>query len=614
MRCLTLLFLVACADPKPNPKPNPKSETCAATETCGDGVDNDCNGLVDGDDPSTLPIELMVDQDLDGFPGEDRKTEGCLETAPAGWLLLSELEADCDDTDATVNPGEIEDWYDGIDQDCQGGDDFDADADGYPLETDCDDTESTTYPGAEDSPYDGVDSDCLRSDDFDHDGDGHLYPEDCNDEDESVYPGAREFCDELGVDNNCDGSSDLSIDGWATPDEDGDGASVAARYYGDCDSRSYGLEYFGAALAVDCDDSDPSRSPYRVEICNGIDDDCDGIVDTDAGDAFWAAPDADGDGLGDVELATVVCSLPAGWVSASGGFDCADDDSGVGAGWEAVDDEIGMVTLPAGGIEVWDRWFEITRPTRVGMTEARKALFVDVMGYATNMSSCEGDCPAEGLNWNEAAQLANALSVRACLPECYACTGTGPGAICDGKGSPADCPGYRMPTTVEWEYFARSAGTVGGDFPSGGWIVRSSGWCAGPVVLSDGIELEEEAVLCSNSGGSPWPVGSLRPNASGLFDVAGNVCEYTTDLDWFDYQVLIGRGDGRSSTDPWWEPFGAEVKWLRWWAPSSANSKRIARGGSWGNEAAMVHLDHEASLPHATANGGLGVRLVRTLQ
>jgi hypothetical protein len=67
---------------------------------------------------------------------------------------------DCDDTDATVYPGADEFNSDGIDNDCDGIDDIDADGDGYGTAADCDDTNAAINPAAIEDYYDGVDNDC----------------------------------------------------------------------------------------------------------------------------------------------------------------------------------------------------------------------------------------------------------------------------------------------------------------------------------------------------------------------------------------------------------------------------------------------------------------------
>ncbi len=83
----------------------------------------------------------------------------------------------------------------------------DADGDGHLSDSDCDDADSTVYPGAPDAPYDGVDADCAGDDDNDADADGHAAAaeggEDCDDADPTTHPGAEEWCD--ATDHDCDG-------------------------------------------------------------------------------------------------------------------------------------------------------------------------------------------------------------------------------------------------------------------------------------------------------------------------------------------------------------------------------------------------------------------------
>ena len=80
-----------------------------------------------------------------------------------GFVAAALGGSDCDDRDASVHPGAPERWYDGVDGDCDGAADHDADRDGHaapPTGPDCDDEDPSVFPGADDPPYDGIDQDC----------------------------------------------------------------------------------------------------------------------------------------------------------------------------------------------------------------------------------------------------------------------------------------------------------------------------------------------------------------------------------------------------------------------------------------------------------------------
>ncbi|MBM3963032.1 MAG: hypothetical protein FJ306_14195, partial [Planctomycetes bacterium] len=72
----------------------------------------------------------------------------------------------------------------------------------------------------------------------------------------------------------------------------------------------------------DCNDSDAAVNGGAVEVCDGVDNDCDGQIDEDVQDTWYA--DADGDGFGDAASATLGCEPPAGAVPS--GTDCDDGD------------------------------------------------------------------------------------------------------------------------------------------------------------------------------------------------------------------------------------------------------------------------------------------------
>ncbi|MBN2801334.1 MAG: right-handed parallel beta-helix repeat-containing protein, partial [Deltaproteobacteria bacterium] len=152
---------------------------------------------------------------------------------------------DCDDGDDTVSPGADEQWYDGVDQDCDGASDFDQDGDGYARDADggddCDDEDPAISPEGAEVPYDGTDQDCDGDDLLDQDGDGHdadfAGGDDCDDQDPATHPGVDEAWYD-GVDQDCDGASDL--------DQDGDGHDADFAGGDDCDDDDP-LAYPGAA-------------------------------------------------------------------------------------------------------------------------------------------------------------------------------------------------------------------------------------------------------------------------------------------------------------------------------------------------------------------------------
>ncbi|MDP2306557.1 MAG: putative metal-binding motif-containing protein [Pseudomonadota bacterium] len=197
----------------------------------------------------------------------------------------------------------------------------DADGDG---DADIDDNcPSVSNPTQADADGDGQGDAC----DTDADGDGYgalaSGGTDCDDTRATVSPADVETCS-TAYDDDCDGSTN---DAGAT--------GCTTRYY-DADADTYGSTatlcactasgYYTASRGGDCDDFRGSVSPARSEICDGVDQDCDGSVDEDATDfeTFWI--DADGDTYGGA-ASTVACDAPAGYVADTS--DCDDGDAAI---------------------------------------------------------------------------------------------------------------------------------------------------------------------------------------------------------------------------------------------------------------------------------------------
>lgn len=80
----------------------------------------------------------------------------------------------------------------------------------------------------------------------------------------------------------------------------------------------------GWSADIDCDDNDPSVNPGAPETCNGIDDDCNTVVDDNPIDGTTWYEDSDGDGYGNSGVSQESCSQPSGYVDND--FDCDDGD------------------------------------------------------------------------------------------------------------------------------------------------------------------------------------------------------------------------------------------------------------------------------------------------
>ncbi len=213
-----------CSDADPSISP-------AANEGVSNGIDDDCDGIVD-----TFGVP---DPDADGF---------------------ADFGGDCDNANAAVYPGANE-LADGIDNDCdgiidEGTTNYDDDSDGLSeADGDCNDSDPDVNPSGVDLAN-GVDDDCdgvidEDTDHYDDDGDGYTENQgDCDDTNAAINPETSE--EKNGVDDDCDGAIDEG------PDLDCDGFTVETG---------------------DCDDENPWANPDVLEFCDGVDNDCDGAID-----------------------------------------------------------------------------------------------------------------------------------------------------------------------------------------------------------------------------------------------------------------------------------------------------------------------------------------------
>lgn len=197
---------------------------------------------------------------------------------------------------------------------------------------DCDDNDRDRYPGnAEVCDAEGHDEDCdqrtLGGRDLDRDGavdvaccNGDNCGTDCNDLVANVNPLASEVCDRF--DNDCDAFIDEGtlVEVW--PDRDFD-------LHGDESAESVMLCAGAHGYAIvndDCDDDAPNVHAAQVDICDGIDNDCDGLTDEAPAAVLWYA-DLDYDGFGDSTDYIESCSPQPGRVLRGG--DCDDNNRNI---------------------------------------------------------------------------------------------------------------------------------------------------------------------------------------------------------------------------------------------------------------------------------------------
>jgi len=150
------------------------------------------------------------------------------------------------------------------------------------------------------------------------------------------------------------------------------------------------------------------------------------------------------------------------------------------------------------------------------------------------------------------------------------------------------CPGYRLPTTAEWEYAAKAGTTThtyGGDL-----LPQQFGPCIEQPAL------EDIAWYCINSGESIHPVAQKLPNAWGLYDMLGNVYE-KVDF-WSDGQPLNVDSPDQALTDPL--------------GPRSGEDKDM-RGGSLRVSSCVVTASSQSSDRPETRYYVAGFRPVRTI-
>jgi len=179
----------------------------------------------------------------------------------------------------------------------------------------------------------------------------------------------------------------------------------------------------------------------------------------------------------------------------------------------------------------------------------------------------EGDNhPMYFVSWFDAVEFANRRSLRAGLAPAYtiAHATSGRRSVLSWN---RDANGYRLPTEAEWEFAARGGAACREDFTfSGSDTIGEVGWHNENTPRQDGRRTTQ-------------PVGMLRPNALGIYDMTGNVWEWV---------------------------------WDEWDGPPNPRQRRVIRGGSIGTSPERSHTAHRTFNTASRGHNHLGFRLTRS--
>lgn len=221
-----------------------------------------------------------------------------------------------------------------------------------------------------------------------------------------------------------------------------------------------------------------------------------------------------------------------------------------------------MVVLPAGSFEMGStngdkgtslfdgkpvHTVHIAKPFAFGKTEVTQGQWRAVMGHnPSGFAGCGDHCPVENVSWNDAKEFVRKLNAKT------------------GKS-------YRLPSEAEWEYACRAGG--------------NHSYCGSDNI--DGV-----AWTASNSGGKTHAVAGKQANAWGLYDMSGNVWEWTEDCGNASYNGAPYDGSAWTSGDC---------------------GQRTVRSGSWNNAPEASRAAFRVWIGTRGRYNVYGLRLVRML-
>ena len=215
-----------------------------------------------------------------------------------------------------------------------------------------------------------------------------------------------------------------------------------------------------------------------------------------------------------------------------------------------------MVVIPAGSFDMGGSANNDEKPIHqvtlkafaLGKTEVTQRQWRTVMGInPSKFSTCGDNCPVERVSWDDAQEYVRKLSQQT------------------GKT-------YRLPSEAEWEYACRAGG--------------NHEYCGGD-------DIDTVAWINSNSGQTTHPAAGKQANTWGLYDMSGNVWEWTQDCWTANYNGAPSDGSARET--------------------GLCSDSRVLRGGSWNNDKRGTRVAYRSYHSPKFQDSGYGFRLVRML-
>ena len=194
----------------------------------------------------------------------------------------------------------------------------------------------------------------------------------------------------------------------------------------------------------------------------------------------------------------------------------------------------------------YQRTVTLTKPFQMGATEVTQEQYQQVVGSNPSVFK-NPKSPVENVSWSDATKFCELLAAK--------------------TGKPV-----RLPTEAEWEYAYRAGSTT--RYYYGDYL--------------DGEELQAYAWFEDNSERTTHPVGLKKPNAWGLFDMAGNVWEWCQDY-------YKGPYEEKTATDP---------------KGPATGDLRVLRGGCWESRSLSERGANRGAVNPDRANSRFGFRII----